>query len=289
MVQRHSVSDDGDLRKYYTAIPNLVFKLGLNPFELALYTHLKQIAGEDGVCWKSTATLSKEASMSAGTVSKSKASLSEPRPELGGKPLILISTEMQNGGNANHAITITDIWPENMAELERVRQAKATRSRDEGARSCGERTRSRGGDKEEPKNKNPEEARGAHARLMAVHDSNVLGGIPDAGAQGAAIKWLLTRYTPEQCEAEYANLRTQDWRSTPVTWLTVKKHIGGDLARGAQPTNGHSAGGEKILTDYGDWYTVEGEDGTPSKRYRTAEAFARETGRDVEEVKARWN
>ena len=69
---------------------------------------------------------------------------------------------MQNGGNPNHAITVTDIWPENMAELSRVREAKATRSRDErarsadeGARSPHEGTRSRGGDKEEPFNKTP--------------------------------------------------------------------------------------------------------------------------------------
>ena len=129
-----------------------------------------------------------------------------------------------------------------------------------------------------------------HTRLMAFHDSHLVGGIPDAGAQGAAIKWLLERYTPEQCEAEYNKLAGEEWRSTPVTWLTVKKHIGGDLARAVQSApNGYSPSGEKILTDYGDWYTVMGVDGTPSKRYRTGEAFARETGRNPEEVLPKWN
>ncbi len=128
----------------------------------------------------------------------------------------------------------------------------------------------------------------AHARLMAYHDANLTGGIPDAPAQGKAIKWLLERFTPEQCETEYEKLRSEEWRTTPVTWLTVKKHIGADLAREANG-NGRSPSGEKILTDYGDWYTVEGADGTPSKRYRTPEAFARETGRRLEEVKARWS
>lgn len=129
-----------------------------------------------------------------------------------------------------------------------------------------------------------------HSRLMAFHASRLVGGIPDAGGQGAALKWLLERYSPEQCEAEYLKLAGEDWRSTPVTWLTVKKHIGADLARAIQMApNGHSPAGEKILADYGDWYTVEGVDGTPSKRYRTPEAFARETGRNVEEVKAKWN
>lgn len=128
----------------------------------------------------------------------------------------------------------------------------------------------------------------AHSRLMAFHHANLTGEIPDPGAQGAAIKWLLKQYTPEQCEAEYEKLRSEEWRTTPVTWLTVKKHIGADLARESNG-NGKTVSGEKILTDHGDWYTVEGGDGTPSKRYRTAEAFARETGRDLEEVKARWN
>jgi hypothetical protein len=129
----------------------------------------------------------------------------------------------------------------------------------------------------------------AHSRLMAFHAANLTGEIPDAAAQGAAVKWLLKQFTPEQCEAEYEKLRSEEWRTTPVTWLTVKKHIGADLARAEHNGNGYSPSGEKILVDYGDWYTVEGGDGTPSKRYRTPEAFARETGRDLEEVKARWN
>lgn len=127
----------------------------------------------------------------------------------------------------------------------------------------------------------------AHTRLMAFHDSHLAGGLPDGAAQAMAVKWLLARFTPEQCEAEYKKLRAEEWRTTPVTWQTVKKYIGADLARG----NGHgiSDAGEKILTDYGDYYTVEGFDGTPSKRYRTPEAFARETGRNLQEVLSKWN
>ena len=130
----------------------------------------------------------------------------------------------------------------------------------------------------------------AHSRLMAFHDSHLAGGMPDGGAQAAAVKWLLERFTPEQCEAEYGKLRAEEWRTTPVTWLTVKKHIGADIVRSSQQNpNGHDPAGHKILNDYGDWYTIEGEDGTPSKRYRTPEAFARETGRNLEEVLANWN
>lgn len=164
MANKHSVTDDGDPRKYYAAIPNIVFTLGLNPYELALYIYLKKVAGEDGVCWKSTATIAKELKVGVGTISRTKTLLATPREALGGKSLISIAVEMHNGGNPNHAITVTDIWPENMVELARVRAGKATRSSVEGARSTGEQrvpqakaTRSTDGDKEEPKKKNPEE------------------------------------------------------------------------------------------------------------------------------------
>ena len=130
----------------------------------------------------------------------------------------------------------------------------------------------------------------AHARLMAFHDSHLVGGIPDGGAQAKAVKWLLERFTPEQCEEKYTALRSDEWRTAPVTWLTVKKNIGNDLGKGLQPKlNGHAGNGEKVIADFGDWYTVEGPDGSPSKRYRTPEAFARETGRNLEEVKSKWN
>lgn len=182
MANKHSVTDDGDPRKYYAAIPNIVFTLGLNPYELTMYVYLKKVAGEDGACWKSTASIAKECNMSAGMVSKLKTSLAKPRSELSGKPLIVIAAEMQNGGNPNHGVTITDIWPENMVELERVRMVKASRSLHEGARSPdgarvhltkgtrshSEGTRSCGGDKEEPfKNNQEEDKRDFLSKLRA--------------------------------------------------------------------------------------------------------------------------
>lgn len=179
MANKYSVTDHGDLKKYYVAIPNIVFTLGLSPHELVLYVYLKKVAGEDGICWKSTATIAKELNMGAGTVSRTKPLLAKPREGIGGKPLIAIASEMQNGGNANHVISITDIWPENMAELERVRRGKATRSTQEGATSCVERARSTDegdafhtGTKEEPYKKTPirkphEEERQQHAKTRA--------------------------------------------------------------------------------------------------------------------------
>jgi hypothetical protein len=105
-------------RAYRTEIPNLVFTLGLSPYELALYIHLKRTAGDDGECWKKTETLADETGMSMGMVSKAKEGLERPRAELNGKALIVIHREANpHGGKPKHTITIVDIWPENVARF----------------------------------------------------------------------------------------------------------------------------------------------------------------------------
>lgn len=115
MAQR--VIDRSDPRKYRTEIPNIVLTLGLTPYELTLYVHLKRTAGADGTCWKSTATLARETGMSSGMVSKAKAALQKVMNPLR-KALITVSDEVnQKGGKPNHLITVTDIWPQNMAHF----------------------------------------------------------------------------------------------------------------------------------------------------------------------------
>ena len=117
----YQVQDEGDLHRYRTEIPNIIFRLGLTPFELTLYAHLKQTAGDGGQCWKSTGTLARETGMSAGTISKAKDGLLSPRLELSGKSLIAVREEPgTRGGRPRHYISLTDVWPENMAMRGRV-------------------------------------------------------------------------------------------------------------------------------------------------------------------------
>jgi len=109
----YSVHDNGDLHRYRTEIPNIIFRLGLTPYELTLYAHLKQTAGDGGQCWKSTGTLAKETGMSAGTISKAKRGLSAPRQELGWKSLVSIYEEVGlRGGKPRHYIILADVGPE---------------------------------------------------------------------------------------------------------------------------------------------------------------------------------
>lgn len=128
-----SVTDASDLRRYRTEIPNVVLSLGLTPFELALYVHLKRTAGDDGSCWKSTATLADESGMSTGMVIKAREGLKKPRVELDGKPLITDITDSSHPGRARHLITITGIWVENFASFD-ARQ----KSPHDVQKSCGD-------------------------------------------------------------------------------------------------------------------------------------------------------
>jgi hypothetical protein len=108
------VTDKGDGKKYFTVIPNVVYTLRLSPHEMALYNILKRTAGDDGTCWKSTSTLAKETGMSAGSVTNAKFKLCQPRVELNGMALIIVTEERnEKGGKPKHLITITDVWPFN--------------------------------------------------------------------------------------------------------------------------------------------------------------------------------
>ena len=112
----YQVRDEGDLHRYRTEIPNIVFRLGLTPYELTLYAHLKQAAGDSGQCWKSTRTLARETGMSAGAICKAKDGLAASRSELSSKSLIIVRDESgSHGGRPRHSISLSDLWPENMA------------------------------------------------------------------------------------------------------------------------------------------------------------------------------
>lgn len=243
IVMAQRVVDHGDSKKYWTQIPNIVFTLGLTPYEFALYCHLKRTAGAEGICWKSTATLARETSMSGGMVSKAKIALQQDYPVLG-KPLITVSEEPNaKGGKPKHCIALTDIWGQNFKhkgsssphELEgdgqvhhmnaQVHTVNVASSPHEIKNNSYE---------EEPLEEDKEPT--AHARLMNFLSLKI-GPIPNGAKEGKAIKWLLENgYDPGQCEACFVSLAAEDWRTSAVTWVTVKSNIGAWLTRNQ---NGH--------------------------------------------------
>lgn len=118
MVEKVTTTDDGQGRKYWTQVPNIVLDLGLRPIPLALYLHLKRVAGDTSFSDETTRQLADRLECSPMAVSKALVILAEPREELGGKALVK-TARIGDGKGARKPriiVTIADIWPENMAK-----------------------------------------------------------------------------------------------------------------------------------------------------------------------------
>lgn len=233
--ERPRVNDEGDGRKYFTIIPNILFKLGLDPYQLCLYAYIKRVAGEEGACWKSRATIAKEIQMSEGMVTKSRRILETVRPELGNKPLIVVRQEPnKDGGRPRQIMTITDIWLENMAR--RGDLGNVLPSPHDGLNSPdikqghhvtlqGHRTPSKKNSRRNFSNNNLEEF--AVASRLLDYLNRQYGPIANLAKETKAIKWLLkSGYSPNQCEKCFESLLQEPWRTAQVSWTTVQANIG---------------------------------------------------------------
>ena len=81
-----------------TAIPNIIFDIGLKAQELVLYTIIKSYSDENGLCQKSTKELAKVSRISKTEVPKIKKALALPRKELNDKALITIEKRIYEDG-----------------------------------------------------------------------------------------------------------------------------------------------------------------------------------------------
>jgi hypothetical protein len=101
------LTDDGDLRKYRTELPNLVDDIGLSVYAFRLYAHFKRVCGSsNGVCFQGSSTIAKHCKMSVGKVSESKV-------ELVKAGLITIEPGDVKKSQADR-VYILDVWAENM-------------------------------------------------------------------------------------------------------------------------------------------------------------------------------
>lgn len=122
---------------HFTMIPHLVDDMELSPHAVRLYLHLKRVAGENGECYQSTATLSKACRMSSGMISKAKKELMTTMPTL----IAVALTNNPHGGMEHHEITILNVWGENRKQYtssqyeQQVHNMNVTSSHDELASS----------------------------------------------------------------------------------------------------------------------------------------------------------
>lgn len=137
----YKIQDAGDLRKYYTQVPNMIDDAGLSLIAFRLYVHLKRVAGENGECYQSTSTLATACNMSAGAISKAKAELIKAE---------LIEIEvMKDKEKQYHSITIKDVWAKNLTTY------TDSLSRGEHSLSLSEQPRSPGETKNNPIKNDP--------------------------------------------------------------------------------------------------------------------------------------
>lgn len=190
MEQPTFITDDGDLRTYRTEIPNMVFESGLDPFSGWLYSHLKRIAGDSGVCWRGTRALAEITKMSVGAVSGAKADLKD-------RGLITIKEGDRKKGEADE-IRVTNIWRRNFRHFDRdksgaeivvetpvhvVNTAQIACSCGEHPCSCHEHPCSSGEHKKEPLEEvTKEKSANALSKKPVVSSSTAIKGMPDEEA-----------------------------------------------------------------------------------------------------------
>lgn len=115
MTDNYQIQDLSSNHTYRTELPNILFHLGLDPYELAVYCAIKRTAGDHGKCFKTTATLAADANIDRKKYIEVKNALAcKTFDILGGKSIIHIQKRVdEKKGNMPDLITIIDIWPEN--------------------------------------------------------------------------------------------------------------------------------------------------------------------------------
>ncbi len=123
MSEAWVVEEDSPESKYFTQASNIIFHLGLDAYEIAMFFALKRTAGDRGKSFKGVRTLAKEAGMGKTKASQVIITLAKPRPTLGGKSLIAVKTKPKVVGGQN-IITVTNIMPENIMFFEEMKTTK---------------------------------------------------------------------------------------------------------------------------------------------------------------------
>ena len=113
-MSEYTINDESTDHKYFSQIPSVIYFIGLDPYQIALYVTIKCFSGDHSVCTKSAPNLAKCAGMSVRKLQQVALSLCEINKTLK-KPLIsILQRTSEYGDKAPNEIKIKDIWPENM-------------------------------------------------------------------------------------------------------------------------------------------------------------------------------
>ena len=105
--KNYGVTDNAPVN-FFSMIPHLIDDSGLSASAKALYLHLKRVAGEDGLCWKTQDQLAEHLGFSPKTVVKAKRDLIEAK---------VIEVQLESfEGHPRHIIHLLNIWTMNEAK-----------------------------------------------------------------------------------------------------------------------------------------------------------------------------
>ena len=116
ITKENQVIDHDSLHRYRTEIPNILLDIGLEPFELTLYLHIKRIAGDKGKCWLSNPKLAEKVSVGESSIKRHKKSLVA-------KGLIKVTPRKKANSKESDTdlIEIMDLWPQNFEHFKPIK------------------------------------------------------------------------------------------------------------------------------------------------------------------------
>ena len=123
---------------YRTELPNIVFSV-LTAIQLAVYAHLKRIAGDRGKCWMSIKNIAEQIGVGETTLRESIRELCKSNVLIGSPFIRITKRKRPDGADDTSLITIVDIWRANGDFYRKVQSQKpaqkSTEKPEEGAAS----------------------------------------------------------------------------------------------------------------------------------------------------------
>lgn len=110
--------------KYFAMIPHIIYELGLDSYDIALYCLLKRISCENSFCTYSNENLAKMLKISVAKLKRIKKKLSEHFPLINSPLIICNVRNSKEKGSETTEIKIVNIWPQGNAYFEQKKEEK---------------------------------------------------------------------------------------------------------------------------------------------------------------------
>lgn len=110
--------------KYFAMIPHVIYELGLDSYDIALYCLLKRISCENSYCTYSNENLAKMLKISVAKLKRIKKKLSEHFPLINSPLIICNVRNSKEKGSETTEIKIVNIWPQGNAHFEQKKEEK---------------------------------------------------------------------------------------------------------------------------------------------------------------------